>query len=97
MLRTTEDVVEIRHWAEAHGARPCRDEGSGRLVLALPGDPCAAREVGWDEFETTFLAWHDVFVYDDAPGVRRFFVGPIEEAHRFVSAFVAAAGASAPA
>ncbi len=88
MLRTTEDVVEIRRWAEAHGAHPCRDEATGRLQLAFAGDPCSAQEVGWDEFESTFLVWRDVFVYDDSPGARRLFVGSVEEAHRFVEACV---------
>jgi hypothetical protein len=84
MLRGTEDVVEIRHWAEGRGARPCRDERSGRLGLAFPGEPCAAAEVGWDEFEVTFLITHCVFVYDDAPGGRRAFVGGVDEAYQFV-------------
>ncbi len=88
MLRTTEDVVEIRRWAEAHGAHPCRDESTGRLQLAFTGDPCSAQEVGWDEFESTFLVWREVFVYDDAPGACRAFVGPVDEAHRFVEACV---------
>jgi hypothetical protein len=84
MLRTTQDIVELRHWAEARGAQPCRDEASGRLGLALPGQPCSAREVGWDEFEPTFMLSRCVFVYDDAPGARRFFVGGAEEAHAYV-------------
>ena len=45
MLRTTQDVVEIRRWAEARGGRPCRDEADGRLVIVMPGEPCGAREV----------------------------------------------------
>ena len=84
MLRGTEDVVEIRRWAEGRGARPCRDLQTGRLGLAFPGDPGAAAEVGWDEFEVTFLVMHCVFVYDDAPGARRMFVGDVDEAYRFV-------------
>jgi hypothetical protein len=87
MLRVTEDVLELRRWAETRGARPCRDEPSGRVGLVFPGVPCpASREVGWDEFEATFRAAHGVFVYDDAPGGTRFFVGDVHGARRFVSA-----------
>jgi hypothetical protein len=83
VFRTTQDVVEIRRWAEAHGARPCRDEHTGRLGLALPGEGKEC-DVGWDEFEPTFLMSHDVFVYDDAPGRARCFVGPASEARDFL-------------
>ncbi len=86
MLRTTQDVVEIRHWAQARGARPCRDPESGRIALALPGAPCRGEPVGWEEFEPTFMWNHDVFVYDDAPGARRWFIGSIEDAHAYVEA-----------
>jgi hypothetical protein len=91
MLRVTQDVLEIRRWAEAHDASPCRDEASGRLLLALAGEPCAAMDVGWDEFEATFLATRSVCVYDDSPGVRRVFVGGPDEARRFVHGGRAAA------
>lgn len=84
MLRVTEDVVEMRRWAEAHGARPCRDAASGRIRFAMADDPCAI-PVGWDEFEPVFCAGRCVFVYDDAPGTPRFFVGGAEEARRFVA------------
>jgi hypothetical protein len=84
MLRTTLDILELRHWAESRGARPCRDELTGRLGLALPGRACTAREVGWDEFEPTFAVTRSVFVYDDSPGARRFFIGGVDEAHAFV-------------
>jgi hypothetical protein len=93
MLRSTEDVVEIRRWAEGRGARPSRVEGSGRLGLAFPGEPSAAAEVGWDEFEVTFLLTHSVCVYDDAPGGHRAFVGGVEEAYRFVEREVTCWGA----
>ena len=87
MFRTTQDVVELRRWAEMHGASPCRDELTGRLVLALPGRAAGRYlSVGWDEFEPAFLASQDVFVYDDAPGRPRCFVGPAAEAHAFISA-----------
>ncbi|MGC4000659.1 MAG: hypothetical protein QM767_25705 [Anaeromyxobacter sp.] len=84
MLRTTVDVLELRCWAEARGARPCRDLASGRLALAFPGQPCAAADVGWDEFEPAFLWTHAVFVYDDAPGATRCFIGPTDDARGFV-------------
>ncbi len=84
MLRVTDDVVELRRWAEARGGRPCRDEASGRLRIAFGGDRCAV-DVGWDEFEPAFCAGRSVFVYDDAPSSPRFFVGGAEEARRFVS------------
>lgn len=94
MLRVTQDVLEIRRWAETHGARPCREEASGRLLLVLGGEPCAVLGVGWDEFEPAFLASQSVCVYDDSPGVRRVFVGPPDEARRFVHG---SPGAAAPA
>jgi hypothetical protein len=84
MLRVTQDVLEIRRWADAHHARPCRDAASGRLLLALAGEPCSALGVGWDEFEAAFLASRSVCVYDDSPGLRRVFVGAPDEAHRYV-------------
>jgi hypothetical protein len=87
MLRTTQDVLELRRWAEAHGARPCREESSGRLVLDAPGGPAGGVcDVGWEEFEPAFVTGRWVFVYDDAPGCSRCFVGPVEEAHAFVRA-----------
>jgi hypothetical protein len=83
MFRTTQDVLELRRWAELHGARPCREPVSGRLVLSLPHAPCG-EEVGWEEFEPTFVTCRFVFVYEDAPGALRNFLGPLEEAHAFV-------------
>jgi hypothetical protein len=83
VFRTTQDVLEIRRWAEMHGARPCRDLHTGRLRLVLPGqDPEC--EIGWDEFEPTFLHHHDVFVCDDAPGRPSCFVGATAEAQAFI-------------
>ncbi len=84
MLRVTDDVLELRRWAEARGGRPCRDEASGRLRIAFPGDRCAV-DVGWDEFEPAFCAGRCVFAYDDAPGARRHFVGEVDEAHAFLA------------
>ena len=83
MLRTTSDVMELRRWAEARGGRPCRDPASGRLEIAFPGDPCAI-DVGWDELEPAFMWARSVFVYDDAPGARRSFIGAADEAHAFL-------------
>lgn len=92
MLRVTRDVLELRRWAELRGGRPCRDAESGRLRIAFDGDACAV-EVGWDEFEPAFCAGRCVFVYDDAPGGRRFLVGAVEEAQAFVAADSGAARA----
>ncbi len=83
MYRVTQDVMELRHWAEARGAQPCRDAESGRIAFAFGGEPCAV-PVGWDEFEPAFCATRCVFVYDDAPGSRRHFLGSEPEAQAFV-------------
>ncbi|HET8538797.1 MAG TPA: hypothetical protein VFL83_02875 [Anaeromyxobacter sp.] len=84
MLRVTDDVLEVRRWAEARGGRPCRDAATGRLRLAFAGDACSI-EVGWEEFEPAFCASRCVFVYDDAPGARRHFVGATDEARAFLA------------
>jgi hypothetical protein len=84
MLRVTQEVVEVRRWAESRGARPCREEATGRIWLVYAGEACTAREVGWDEFEATFKVGRSVFVYDDAPAGRRFFVGDEGAARAFV-------------
>ncbi len=84
MLRVTQDVLELRRWAEARGAKPCRDRSTGRLALVFARDPCAV-PVGWDEFEPAFCASRCVFVYDEAPGSRRSFVGPADEAKAFAA------------
>ncbi len=95
MLRVTDDVLELRRWAEARGGRPCRDAATGRLQIAFAGEPCAV-DVGWDEFEPAFCAARCVFVYDDAPDARRHFVGPSDEAHTFLARAVGSgAGAQA--
>ncbi len=83
MLRVTTDILELRHWAESRGGRPCRDVRTGRIGLAFGADPCAF-PVGWDELEPAFFYEHDVFVYDDAPGATRCFVGRADEAQAFV-------------
>ena len=86
MFRITQDVVELRRWAERRRARPCRAARSGQLVLAFPGIPCDGVEIGWDEFEPAFVFAHEVFVYEDAPGARRCFIGSAAEAQAFVCA-----------
>lgn len=97
MLRTTQDILELRRWAESRGARPCREEESGRLTLVVPGEGAVqVCDVGWEEFEPAFLTRRDVFVYDDAPGCSRCFVGSLVEAHAYVRAGCAAAEDAAP-
>jgi hypothetical protein len=85
MLRVTDDVLELRRWAEARGGRPCRDGTSGRLRVAFAGDSCSVY-VGWDEFEPAFCAGRCAFVYDDAPDARRHFIGTLDEAQAFLAA-----------
>ncbi len=92
MYRVTQDVVELRRWAEARGAQPCRETRSGRIALAFAGEPCAF-PVGWDEFEPTFCVSRAVFVYDEAPGSRRHFLGSEGDAHAFLCG---GGGAAAP-
>lgn len=82
VYRTTQDVLELRRWAEGRAALPCR-ERDGHLVLSLPHEPCG-EAVGWEEFEPAFVTLRYVFVYDDAPGAERCFVGPEEEARAFI-------------
>jgi hypothetical protein len=92
MLRVTQDVVELRRWAESRGARPCRDPASGRIALSFPDGSCTF-PVGWDEFEPAFMFSRSVFVYDEAPGSRRHFLGSEPEAHAFVTEAIGAAAA----
>ncbi len=89
MLRVTDDVLELRRWAEARGGSPCRDAATGRLRIAFADDPCSV-EVGWNEFEPAFCAGRCVFVYDDAPDGHRHFVGGMEEAQAFLCGDAAA-------
>jgi len=67
--------------------RPCRDPTSGRLSLSGTGQG-GPWEVGWDEFEPTFLANGHVFVYDHGPARPRCFVGPPAEARAYVTGTV---------
>lgn len=84
MLRVTEDLLELRHWAEGRGGSPCRHP-DGRIGLCFGGDPGPALPVGWDEFEATFCLGRCVFVYDDSPGKDRAFIGGVEEARAYVA------------
>ncbi len=95
MLRATDDVVEVRRWAEARGGWPCRDPATGRLAVGFPGDVWEGEEIGWEEFEPTFCLGRWVFVYDDGRDSRRCFVGSEREARAFVS-WAGAAGAAPP-
>jgi len=52
--------------------------------VAFPGDACSV-DVGWDEFEPAFCAARSVFVYDDAPGARRHFIGGLDEAQAYLA------------
>lgn len=92
MLRVTTDVLEVRRMADLHGLRPCRDERSGALTLARPGERCAVH-VGWDEWEPAFRWARCVLVYDDAPGLQTAFVGDEEAARRWVAAALGRDGA----
>jgi hypothetical protein len=94
VLRVTDDVLELRSWAEERGGQPCR-QPDGRLTLCFGSDP-AARRVGWDEFEVAFLHEHRVFVHDDAPGCTHCFVGTADEARAFVERYAPPLNGPAP-
>jgi hypothetical protein len=83
MLRATDDIIDLRHWAEARGARPCREPATGRLLLAFQGEARSGDDIGWDEFEPIFCHSHRVFVYDDRPGSRMHFIGEELDAQDF--------------
>ena len=83
MLRVTDELMEVRPWAEARGACPFR-RLDGTLGLS-PGPP-SSLPVSWGEFEATFRLGHQVVVYDDAPGACSSFVGTAEEARAYVAA-----------
>jgi hypothetical protein len=85
MLRVTDDLLELRRWAEVHGGAPCRRR-DGTLTLCFGAPPDAALTVGWDEFEVNFVLRGNVLVYDDAPGCTHCFVGSLAEARAYVAA-----------
>jgi hypothetical protein len=96
MLRVTEDLLELRHWAEERNGRPCRHP-DGRIGLCFGGDPRPALAVGWDEFEANFCLGRYVVVYDDSPGCSHVFLGSVEEARAYVaSADPHVSGAAGP-
>lgn len=83
MLRVTEDLLELRRWAEERGGSPCRHP-DGRIGLCFEEGPGPALPVGWDEFEANFCIGRCVLVYDDAPGCHHVFIGSTDEARRYV-------------
>ncbi len=84
MLRVTDDLMEVRHWAEHRGGRPCRrPDGIPCLSFAPDDDPPIP--VGWDEFEAAFVLGRFVLAYDDAPGCKRCYIGTEREVRAFVS------------
>jgi hypothetical protein len=83
MLRVTDDILEVRHWAEERGGRAGR-QADGRLRVCF-GERLDVAVVGWDEFEPTFCAGRCVFVYDDAPDCTNHFIGSEQEARAFVA------------
>jgi len=82
MLRVTDDILELRHWAEERNGVPCR-QADGRLALCF-GHRLGETPIGWDEFEPAFVGGRRVFVYDDAPDCTNHFVGNEDEARAFV-------------
>ena len=84
MLRATQDLLELRNWAERRGGSPCR-HWNGRIGLCFGDDPWPALRVGWDEFEINFCLGHCVCVYDDSPGSSHVFIGSGDEARVYVA------------
>ena len=84
MLRVTDDLIEVRHWAEHRGGRPCR-RPEGSLALCFGATPDVGFPIGWDEFESNFVLGRYVLVYDEAPGSVRSFVGPEADARAYIA------------
>lgn len=84
MLRVAEGVSSIRRWTEVRQGWPCRCL-DGRLAVGFAGEVCRGIEIGWGEFEVTYCLQRAAFVLDDAPDSRTCFVGPPEEARRFLA------------
>jgi hypothetical protein len=96
MLRVTDDILELRHWVEERGGRPCR-QPDGRISVCFGGDPRPALPVDWGEFEIIFHGRKKVAVYDDAPGSANLFLGTADEARAYVAAAdPSLSGASGP-
>ena len=85
MLRVTDDLLELRRWAEERGGIPCR-RLDGRLALCFGDGERPGLIVGWDEFESNFVLSRGALVYDDAPGCTHCFVGTALEARAWVAA-----------
>ncbi len=83
MLRVTDDLMEVRHWAERRGGRPCRRLDGQPCLTFEPSAPSAI-PVGWDEFEAAFVLGRCVLAYDDAPGCVRCFIGKESDIRAFV-------------
>lgn len=83
MLRVTDDLIEVRRWAEHRGGRPCR-RLDGSLAFAFEGAGSPGLPIGWDEFEPNFVLERCVLVYDESPGSLRSFVGPAAEARAWI-------------
>jgi hypothetical protein len=83
MLRVTQDVVEIRGWVQSRGGWPVR-RLDGRIAIGFRGEVRRGVDIEWGEFEPNFCVGRWVFVYDDAPGSARWFLGSAEEARRYV-------------
>ncbi len=83
MLRVTDDILEVRHWAEERKGGPCR-RADGRIGVCF-GERLQVHRIGWDEFEPAFCAGRCVLVYDDAPDCTRWFIGSEEEARAYVA------------
>ncbi len=83
MLRVTDDLIEVRHWAEHRGGHPCR-RLDGSLALAFDRAAPPGLPIGWDEFETNFVLDRCVLVYDESPGALRCFIGPAAEARAWI-------------
>ena len=96
MLRATQDLLELRNWAERRGGSPCR-HWHGRIGLCCGAVPGPALRVGWDEFEINFRLGQSVCVYDDGPGSNNVFIGSGDEARSYVaSADPRTSGAAGP-
>jgi hypothetical protein len=96
MLRATDDVLELRHWAEERGGFPCRrPDGGPALCFDAAETPGLA--VDWGEFEASFVLGRYVCVYDDGPGARRSFIGSRDEARAFIGRHEASGPGPRPA
>lgn len=84
MLQVTQGVSAVRRWTEERQGWPCR-RLDGSLAVGFAGEQCLGIDIGWDEFEATFCSQRSVFVCDAEPTSRVCFVGPPDEARRFLA------------